>query len=110
MDLAEKGVQRSVRLFFNARAAADLFALDQLAGLGRSLPGFELLPLLDDDALEGPGASGLLPDVLARRVGSAHDHDAYVAGSRSCIEATLPALVGLGVRRRNIYFDVFTQA
>jgi len=110
-DLAEKGSTRKVRLFFGVRAAEDLFALEQLAEIGRAMPSFELVPVLSREwPADWPGETGPLAAAIRRRVASAVDHDAYLCGAPWCIESTLPVLLELGIRRRNVHFDLFTPA
>ncbi|HVK72557.1 MAG TPA: 2Fe-2S iron-sulfur cluster binding domain-containing protein [Kofleriaceae bacterium] len=103
-DLADHGNQRPVRLVVQAGGAGELFALDELAAIAAAMPGFELV------TVAAPTRTGALADTLIGAIGDARDHDAYLGGSRWSIEAALPVLLQLGVRRRNIYFDVFTPA
>jgi NAD(P)H-flavin reductase len=110
-DLAEKRSTRKVRLFFGVRAAEDLFALEQLAEIARAMPSFDLVLVLSREwPADWRGETGSLAAAIRRRVSSAVDHDAYLCGAPWCIETTLPVLLELGIRRRNVHFDLFTPA
>lgn len=102
-DLAEKGNTRPVRLFYRQRSSGDILAHEQLADLRRAMPAFDYTSLISPTT--EAFASG-----LGYHLPRAHDHDAYLGGSQWCIESTVPVLQDLGIRRRNIYFDVFTPA
>jgi propane monooxygenase reductase subunit len=110
-DLAEKGCQRSIRLFVGAGGVEELFAREQLAALQTAMPQLEVITTLSRTwPADWPGERGSLHDVMARRILSAVEHDAYLCGATSCVETTRSLLVKLGMRRRNIHFDVFTPA
>lgn len=102
-DLVQKGNTRPVRLFYRQRSPGEVFAHAQLAEIQRAMPVFEYVSLVST-------TTETLAAAFAHHLPRAHDHDAYLGGSRWCIESTLPVLLELGVRRRNVYFDVFSPA
>ena len=110
-DLAHKGNERPIRYFFGARTAADLLCLDQIAAIRRAMPPLEFIPALSDSAPPGwTGETGLVTEVVARHIPSAAGYDAYLCGPPPFIEAAVPLLLERGIRKRNIYFDVFLSA
>jgi propane monooxygenase reductase subunit len=110
-DLADKGNARPVTVFFGVRGADDLFCLDRIAAIQRAMPALELVPALSHSwPADWSGETGLVTEVLTRRLPSVAGHDAYVCGPPPCIDAAVPLLLARGVRRQNVYFDVFTPA
>jgi propane monooxygenase reductase subunit len=106
-DLAEKGNERPVTLFFGARSERDLYLEDRLAKLGERMP-LEFVPALSESwAPSWSGETGLVTEVLRRRLPSLEGWDAYMCGPPPMIDAATPLLVDSGVRARNIYFDAF---
>jgi NAD(P)H-flavin reductase len=110
-DLAARAEPRPVTLFFGVRTAEDLFCMDRLEALRAAMPGLEVIPALSHAWPEGwGGETGLITDVVARRLPSAAGYDAYVCGPPPCVDAAVPLLIARGARKRNVYFDVFTPA
>jgi propane monooxygenase reductase subunit len=115
MDHVESGELRSVRFFYGARTQADLFNMDEFAGLIMDIPDFKFIPTLsaaDDDA-GWTGERGFVHEVLARHLRSENlsgEADAYSCGPPPMIDAILPVLQMNGVEPDHIYFDKFTPA
>ena len=106
-DLAEKGNERPVSVFFGARAERDLYAAERLAELAKKMP-VEFIPALSETWGEDwEGETGLITEVVKRRLPDLEGWDAYMCGPPPMIDAATPLLIDLGVRARNIYFDAF---
>ncbi len=108
-DMAERQVRRRARLLFGARVRADLFLLEEMEELERSLPGFRFVPVLSNP---GPGDSwagerGRLTEAIARLPGSLEGVDAYLSGSPGIVEACLRALASRGLPEGHAYYDTF---
>ena len=107
-DLAHKGNERPIRYFFGARTAADLCCLDEIAAIRRAMPHLDFIPALSESwPPDWKGETGLVTDVIARQVPSAAGYDAYLCGPPPLIDAAVPLLLARGIRKRNVYFDVF---
>jgi NAD(P)H-flavin reductase/ferredoxin len=107
-DLAHKGNTRPVTLFFGARRPEDLYCVEQIARIRDAMPVLEFIPSLSDAwPTDWSGETGLVTEVVARRLPSLEGYDAYLAGPPPMIDAAIPLLRARGVRARNIHFDAF---
>lgn len=110
-DLAEKGNARPITFLFGARREEDLYFQDRLETLRRSMPALETVFALSDEHPQGwHGETGLVTEVLARRMPTLKNYDAYLCGPPGMIEASIPRLIERGVRERNIYLDAFVPS
>jgi propane monooxygenase reductase component len=109
-SMAERGLQRKATFFYGARTRKDLCFEAELRKLEQKLPDFRYIPALsepgDDDGWDGE--TGLITDVVKRRVGDLRGAHAYVCGPPPMVEAALPLLETLGVEEKRIYYDKFT--
>ena len=109
-SMAERGLQRKATFFYGARTRKDLCFESELRKLEQKLPDFQYVPALsepgDDDGWDGE--TGLITDVVKRRVGDLRGAHAYVCGPPPMVEAALPLLETLGVEEKRIYYDKFT--
>jgi NAD(P)H-flavin reductase len=110
-DLAEKRNTRPVIFFFGARRTKDLYFLDRIKALKDAMPVLEtVFALSDEPSAECQGETGLVTEVLARRMPSLKGYDAYLCGPPGMIEAAVGLLLERGVRERNIYLDAFVPS
>lgn len=111
-DMREKRPVRRVRYFFGARCRRDLFFIDLMRQMESDLPDFRFIPALSqpmpEDAWEGE--TGLITDVLERRLDSARPTDAYLCGAPGMIEACCEILIRHGIPAERIFYDKFTRA
>jgi len=114
-DHVASGEQRPIRFFYGARTGADLFMLDEFAGLAARLPDFRFIPALSHAAPgeSWEGETGFIHEVVARTLRAealSGEMDAYSCGPPPMIDAVLPVLQMAGVEPERIYFDKFTPA
>jgi propane monooxygenase reductase subunit len=102
-SLEETGSQREATYYYGARTEADLFRLEELAGLPC---GF--VPALSEDSNGWKGECGLITDVVSRLEGDVSEVDAYVCGPPPMVEAAIALLEAKGVPEAHIYYDKFT--
>src|SRR5262249_35384735 len=102
-SLNETGSERDRAYYYGARTEADLFHLEELAGLEC---GF--VPALSEDSNGWNGESGLITDVVERLEDDIEEVDAYVCGPPPMVEATIALLEAKGVPEAHIYYDKFT--
>jgi propane monooxygenase reductase subunit len=107
IDLARKGCDRPISLFFGARTVDDLYALDEIAALERDLP-LTFVPVVQHPSAGWTGATGLVTDALAAARES-WVADAYLCGPPGMIDAARDLLTARGVRPQNVYFDAFVS-
>ena len=107
--LAETGSKRRIRYFFGARTERDLFLVDEMRALERTLTDFRFIPALSapQDGAAWQGETGLVTAVLERHVTSVENAEAYLCGSPGMINATVAVLKKKGMPVERIYFDSF---
>lgn len=113
-QLADERSERMVRFFYGARAARDLFHLDEIATLGSALADFGFVPVLseagaDDDV---DTARGLVHELAGEYLatGEMEDFEAYMCGPPPMIDAATELLSDHGLDESRIYYDKFTIA
>jgi len=107
--LAEGSEARRVSLVFGVQRHEDLFDLDALAELSAAHPRFEAVVALSTPQAGWSGETGLVPDVLLRRVPDVTERDLYMAGPPGMIDAALRVLVHEGqMPLERVRFDRFS--
>jgi len=108
-EMAETRDPRPSIFFYGARRRRDLFFLDELYGFENRLPDFRFVPALSETAPddEWEGETGLITDVVARKVPDASGWQSYLCGSGPMIDAALPVLERSGIGLRNCFYDKF---
>jgi propane monooxygenase reductase subunit len=101
--LQDTSSEREATYYYGARTEADLFHLEELAGL----PG-DFVAALSEDSDGWEGESGLITDVVDRLEGDIAEVDAYVCGPPPMVEAAIALLEAKGVPEAHIYYDKFT--
>lgn len=109
--LAATASPRRVRFYYGARTGDDLFALEEIAELGRSLPDFRFLPALSEEqgALPEGCEAGLITDLVDRREPDLARADAYVCGPPGMVDAALELLEAKGLPEERTFLDRFTS-
>jgi propane monooxygenase reductase component len=109
-SMAEAGVERPATYYYGARGPGDLFHLEELAEIGRRLPGFTFVPALSEaaDGDDWAGEAGLITEVVERMEPDLAEVDAYLCGPPPMVDAAIAMLERKGVPESHIYFDKFT--
>ncbi len=108
-SLGQRGTSRPAVYYYGARTRADLFHLEELAGLESVLPGLRFVPALsEEDDPSWTGETGLVTDVVSRREPDLAAADAYLCGPPPMVDAAIALLESSGVPASNIYYDKFT--
>lgn len=112
-DLVAARNRREVIFFYGARSRRDLFLVHELAGLAGLHDWFKFVPALSEPhAADGDwdGDTGLVTEVLARRLPSTRGMEAYLCGPPPMIDAAIDVLKSTGCKERHIYFDRFVPS
>ncbi|MET7933560.1 globin domain-containing protein [Streptomyces sp. NPDC005322] len=101
-DVAERGRQRTVEVFYGARSDHDLYDIDTMLRLAQKHPWLSVRPVVSD----GPtnGLSGRLPDAV-RQYGPWNAFDAYLSGPPGLIRSGVDTLMGIGIPSHRIRHD-----
>ena len=108
-DMAERGIEKKVTLFFGAVGRRDLYDVGLLEAYQRKIPGFRFVPALSRPGPEDDwaGETGLITDVVARHYESMAAMEGYLCGSPGMIDACIKVLTGKGLPEDKIYYDKF---
>jgi propane monooxygenase reductase subunit len=108
--MAEKGSERQAVYYYGARGPQDLFHLEELAELERTLPNFRFVPALSHcgDDEDWSGERGLITDVVTRLEAELTEMDAYLCGPPPMVDAAIALLDQKGVPESRVYYDKFT--
>jgi propane monooxygenase reductase component len=108
-SMAEAGIDRPATFYYGARAATDLFHLEELAALAGRIPSLTFVPALSEERNgDWTGEAGLITDVVERMEDDLAEVDAYLCGPPPMVDAAIAMLERLGVPESHIYFDKFT--
>ncbi|MDQ2896597.1 MAG: FAD-binding oxidoreductase, partial [Actinomycetota bacterium] len=96
-QLAGEGCERPVRFYYGAREDRDLFAADEIAGLGKLLTDFRYTPVT------GRFVHEAIDEELS-------DPDVYMCGPPPMLDAVHALISGRGVDEDRIFQDRFTTS
>jgi Na+-transporting NADH:ubiquinone oxidoreductase subunit F len=108
-DMQERGIDRKATYFFGARAVRDLFLVEEMRELERSLKNFAFVPALSEPAENDhwKGETGLITEILDRHLDTGKGIEAYLCGSPGMIDASIKVLNQKGIPEEHIYYDKF---
>ncbi len=108
--IAETALARNmgqpIHVYFGARAARDLYMVEQFRELSTRHGNLSFVPVLSQEAQTGR-RSGQVGAVVAEDFGDLDGWKAYLAGPPAMIDATAPLLIERGIRAADIHADVF---
>ncbi len=109
LDMAGRKSSRVASYFFGAKAKRDLFLVEEMQELEKSLPYFKFIPALSDPQPgdEWSGETGLITEVVSRHLDKAGRVEAYLCGSPLMIDACVKVLKAKGVPEELIFHDKF---
>lgn len=105
-ELARRGKQPKVQLFFGGRTADDLYNLAELRAFAVQNPWLTVFPVTEDGSASD-GARGTLAEVVTSH-GAWRNHDVLVSGSPEMIRATVSRMLVKGTTFDQISYDSFT--
>ncbi|MEV5873907.1 globin domain-containing protein [Streptomyces sp. NPDC052101] len=97
-DVAVRGAQRPVEVFYGARTDHDLYEIDTMLRLQQSNPWLSVRAVIDQQARLR------LPDAL-RDYGPWNEYDAYLSGPPGMIRSSVDTLRNIGVPSSRIWHD-----
>lgn len=86
-ELAERGCERPVHLYYGVRRAADLCELQRIAGYAERLPGFRFVPVLSEADADWDGRRGYLHEHFDAARLRDEAFDLYLCGPPPMVEA-----------------------
>lgn len=108
-ELERQECKRTIRYFFGALTAKDLFYLDEMKVYEDKLADFKFIPALSEPAPEDnwEGETGLITEVVGRHYQDCSDKQAYLCGSPGMIDACIKVLDERGLTEDNVFYDKF---
>jgi len=105
----EEQIDRKVTFYFGARSGEDLYMMDVLKDLEKSMPNFELKCCLSraKDEDNWTGDDGRVTDLIEKYIEDASDKEAYLCGSPKVIDSVVEKLQAKGMPEEHIYYDKF---
>jgi Na+-transporting NADH:ubiquinone oxidoreductase subunit F len=108
-DMNKKKINRKASYFFGAATKQDLFYIDALESMEKSLPAFKFIPALSSEPEDSgwKGERGLVTEVLDKHLMDCSGHEAFLCGSPGMIDACCRVLLRNGIAEDKIFFDKF---
>jgi len=109
MNMKETGNKRKAMYFFGAVTKKDLFHVETMKQMEKDLANFEYIPGLSapEESDKWDGETGLVTEVIDRKLPKADNHEAYLCGSPGMIDACVEVLKKKGMPEELIYYDKF---
>ncbi|MFP4052881.1 MAG: NADH:ubiquinone reductase (Na(+)-transporting) subunit F [Phycisphaerae bacterium] len=107
--MKENDIRKKCTYFFGAVNPRDMFLTDELQALSGELEWFEYVPALSCESPpeDWEGDTGLITDVLDRRVHDGEEMEAYLCGSPGMIDAAAVVLKDKGITEEHTFYDKF---
>lgn len=108
-DMVRRGLRHRATYFFGAKSGRDLFLVDEMKDFERKLEGFTFIPALSDPVPgdNWTGETGLITQVVSRRIGDCGNMDVYLCGSPPMIDACLTVLREKAVPTDRVFYDKY---
>ncbi|ETK15180.1 anthranilate dioxygenase reductase [Pseudomonas sp. FH4] len=109
-ELAERGCEQPVHLYYGVRSAEDLCAAQRIQAYAESIPGFRYTEVLSDPSPQWTGKRGYLTehfDMAELRDSSA---DMYVCGPPPMVESIKNWLQDQALDGVQLYYEKFTES
>lgn len=106
-ELAARGTEQPVRLYYAVTNAADLVLLDRVEALADGIGGVEVITVVGDPAAEHP-RQGYVTDHVSAQDLHGGEVDVYLCGPPPMVEAVRAHFKSLGVEPAAFHFEKFT--
>lgn len=109
-DSLPADTSQPVYLLYGVTGAADLCKLDELQVLRRRVAALEVHVIVADPDAEWDGRTGVVTDLLDKRMLADGDADVYLCGPAAMVEATRTWLDNHGFHRVGLYYEKFVAS
>ncbi len=107
--IMEEKLDYKIRVYFSVSTVKDIFYFDTIEKWCEEFPNITFIPSVTRTS-EGDGWTGetrLIPDLLRADLDSGEGREAYMCGGPGLLNASVKALMEVGFRRDQIFFDEF---
>lgn len=111
-DAFERGVQRTMRLYWGVRQRKDLYLLALCEQWARDHTNFTVVPVVSEPA-EGDGwtgRTGLVHEAMLADFPDLSGNEVYLCGSVKMVETAVPAFIAQGLGEDACFSDAFLMA
>ena len=111
-DAFERGVQRTMRLYWGVRQRKDLYLLALCEQWARDHANFTVVPVVSEPA-EGDGwtgRTGLVHEAMLADFPDLSGNEVYLCGSVKMVETAVPAFIAQGLGEDACFSDAFLMA
>lgn len=104
------GSRRTITLFFGTQYQKDLYCVDELREMEKSLHAFTYVPTLSREAGDSgwTGERGRVTDLISRRIPEGADLDVYICGNAEMVDSCENLLGRKSIPQNQIYHDKFS--
>jgi CDP-4-dehydro-6-deoxyglucose reductase, E3 len=104
------GTRRSIRLYWGARAAADLYLRPLAERWARELPNLQFHAVVSEAELAAGLRTGLVHEAVLADQPDLSGHDLYMSGPPAMIDVAHPLFLEAGLPEERLYYDSFEYA
>lgn len=108
-ELAERGTEQPIRMYYAVTREDDLVELSRLEAVSERLPTFRFETIVADPSSSHPRKGFVTDHILADDLGLG-DVDVYLCGPPPMVEAVRNHMAKLGITPNNFYFEKFNPA
>ena len=111
-DAWRRGIQRPMQLYWGAREAKDLYALDLAEQWQREHPNFSVVPVLSHAAPDDPwpGRRGFVHKAMLADHPDLTGYEVYACGSVQMVQAAVPDFIAQGLEEPLCFTDAFVPS
>jgi len=107
-EIVDRGLDRTVHLFFGNRTNDDIIFHEELTQLSQRFDNINYVPVIEDPGAGFQGACGFVNGQLIRElIGETADKSYFICGPQGLYDFCLPELEGLGIPRRKIRQEMY---
>ena len=104
------GLRQDIHVYLGFRDERDIYYEDHFRALEARAPNVQVNIVLSETRAATSRRTGLIADAIAEDLGPLKGARAYLAGPPAMIDAALPVLQRIGVRRKNCFADHLSPA
>ena len=99
------GLRQDIHVYLGFRDERDVYLEDHFRDLEQRAPNVRVSIVLSEASAATGRRTGMISDAIAEDLGPLRGPRAYLAGPPAMIDASLPVLQAIGVRRKNCFAD-----
>jgi len=107
-EIVQRGMDRTVYLFYGNRGDADMIFHEELAAIGKKVKKFHYIPVIEKPAAGYAGKCGFITAELMKGVlKKTGDKTYFICGPQGLYDFCLPEMESMGIPRRKIRREMF---